>query len=237
MKQFARVGLFAVTFASCISITIAQEAYVDIITLKDGTVLEGRILTELQPHHLEKQVLVLQRTNPNGFHETLEIPWNKIQDVNRKTLYYPIQKTIRRKDKYFAGCSSFILPGLGHFYAEEPEKGMMFSGTGILGWTLLITAANDNRGSIDYDRDDSLALFGFILLLGATVFSVIDAIDSVEEFNVQIARSSRQVELPFVILPGTPKSYREGEPGDINYQPESAGNEEEKAGATLRIPF
>ena len=76
-----------------------------------------------------------------------------------------------------------------------------------------------------------------LLLLGATAFSVIDSIDSIEEFNVQIAKSLRPEDLPFVILPGTPKSYREGEPGEINYQPESTGNQEEKAGATLRIPF
>ncbi len=231
------VSIYALTFSLCISPATAQEAYLDIVTLKDGTVLEGRILTDLQPHHLEKRVLVLQRTNPNGFHETLEIPWDKIQDVNRKTYYRPIQTTMRKKDKYFAGCTSFVLPGLGHFYAGEPEKGMMFSVSGILGWTLLITGANDNVGKIDFDGDDDLVLFGFFLLLGATVFSVIDSIDSVEEFNAQVAKSVRQEELPFAILPGTPKSYREGEPGDINYQPESAGNEEEKAGATLRIPF
>ena len=123
---------FAILFVWMISSqTQAEEATV---LLKDGTVIKGRILSEGDK--------VIRIQTPYG---EFSVDKADVKEIQRRN---PRPQVITRKDPGIAGILSFLCPGLGQIYAENPEKGVKFLVWGLLplGVSLGFLAAAKEQG-------------------------------------------------------------------------------------------
>jgi hypothetical protein len=80
-----------------------------------------------------------------------------------------------RKDPVIAGVLSFVIPGLGSFYAGNTTHGMVHLGVDLGAYAVMIGGAADGNGG-------TLA-FGYILYLGNGIWSIFTAVDDANVAN------------------------------------------------------
>lgn len=108
-----------------------------------------------------------------------------------------------RKDPYLAGVLSFYNPGLGQFYANEPEKGMLFwMGENVLFFSSLLIVTDftfnfksDFGVEIKIKQKKNLSDERIITSIGLGVafivvhiINIIDAVDSAKKYNNKLEK-------------------------------------------------
>lgn len=152
-----------------------QEEMEDVIYLKNGNIIRGRIL--------EQTVNVSLKIETRGgsvfvfsMDEIERIAKEKIKPTASEVKPEPVG---RKRQPWLSFCLSLVLPGTGQFYNGEPNKGMIHMGlflTGVIVGALL--DSDDNP-----DEIDKSAYPAFAALFVVYVWSSIDALTSAKRIN------------------------------------------------------
>ena len=170
MIRFVATALFA----WCVTSAAASQLQ-DVVYLKDGTVVRGTIVDRIPGESLSI------RTTDN---RVLTYSSQQIHKVTRESSAISLK---RRKEPASACCLSCIIPGLGQFYNDEPDKGctqfgMFSAGMGVAFVIAVVDRFNSNGGD---SSDTSHAVFYGSLGVAAFawLWSMIDAAESANAIN------------------------------------------------------
>lgn len=204
MRRFIVTILFVFATTSALS----QQTMEDVVYLKDGSIVIGIIIGEYYPGG---KITIETRDGSRFVYESDEIlkiakepkrsvspPFIQTQptpQLNQTPPLTPNPNLARQQPPYFlyahkqspglAGVLSFIWPGAGQIYNGEGEKAATMIGIQLLGLGLIVVAAEDNVGDIDFDSDDAIGGIGVIAILGNYVYSIVDAVNSAQRINRQ----------------------------------------------------
>ena len=157
----------------------AQNNYQDVIYLIDGTVIRGHII-----EHIPSESVTIQTSEGNVFIYSL--------DAVSKITKNPDSRT-NRTQKYwkYPGTScmlSGLFPGLGQFYNEEPDKGVLLLGGAITGCFIFWRELYE----FDIFSDDYELEVGFFIWATCALISIIDAPISSARINREKEEKERR---------------------------------------------
>jgi hypothetical protein len=92
----------------------------------------------------------------------------------------------RKKNPFLASSVGLVFPGCGHFYSEKIASGFFFLGSRVLFGTLTwygFKSEIDPNTSLSVYNDIIVGSIGAVGFSALTIFEVIDAYYSAEEFN------------------------------------------------------
>ena len=120
-------------------------------------------------------------------------------------------------DKYnpvLAGFASYIIPGLGHIYCNEPERGYKFMRA--YGGAILVTVAggitkiyNDDLRKNNNPIGDVILIAGALSAWGIQIWSSIDAV-KISKINNLALRDKKTTSLNLKLSPYFNQSYNGG---------------------------
>ena len=160
--------------------TEAEAQVVDVIYLKNGSVVRGIIVEQIPNETL--------RIRTQGGSEFVF----KMSEVLKITKELPIQREspmpVRAvpdvKNPTVSCLFSIFLVGAGQFYNEEPGKGILFFLMGMTGWGMFIVGSLDDADyGYDRDRNNGMAGFGLVLWGTLAIVSPIEAYYSAKAIN------------------------------------------------------
>lgn len=108
------------------------------------------------------------------------------------------------KEPFIGGLLSWTWPGMGQFYSQSYTKGSIFLFTDLvqkglfvyLGFHLADKYSAENNGIATfsrYDTSDQIIFVGyFFSVLALKIWSTVDAIQTVKEYNIKIYNPSTQ---------------------------------------------
>ena len=194
---------FMLAFVFVSPICWAQEP--DTVYLKDGSIIKGEIIETT--YTTDSRIETIKVRIAGG--SILAFTGDKIQKIQTGQQESPIQKSpsikpqpsrskqiTNYKSPGTACILSLILaPGIGQFYNEQPGKGVLFLGIGVLGLAMFIDGSKEVTTYSGYSgyttgpKNESSAGLGAIIYLGTWILSAIDAYDSAKEINESLALS------------------------------------------------
>ena len=92
-----------------------------------------------------------------------------------------------KKSPGLALLLSFLLPGLGNIYAEHWAGAAITWGLIIGGASIMVWGVNHTNPEAETDNGGAIVL-GFFVILGGTIYSLIDAYTSARDFNHELAQ-------------------------------------------------
>ena len=120
-------------------------------------------------------------------------------------------------DKYvpaLAGVASYILPGLGHIYCNEPARGYKFMAA--YGGAILVTVVGGVTSIYSHDLRKNNNSFGDVILIagavsgfGIQIWSCIDAV-KVSKVNNMALRDKKKTSFNLKLTPYFNQSYNGG---------------------------
>jgi len=149
------------TFSSC----SADEIYRDVLYLRKGTVVYGKIVEFVAGDHLKIQT-------KDGVVEYLV---EEIDRIAKETI--PIEGY---KMPALAGAMSLVLPGSGQYYNGQVVKGLIVDGACLSGFLLALDSVQN--GTIVKPGENTL---GLILILGSWGFAAADASISAADIDAE----------------------------------------------------
>ena len=138
------------------------------------------------PVHLVVLVLLLGLAPSQAFSQTLMIE----SPIQRQTQV--ADKTSKKEKSPVVACIlSVLMPGLGQFYNEESRKAMVQIGTAIGGFAAYqhgreVIVEEDEFNILRFTaekRNPSLEKLGLAVMLGSSIWSIIDAPLSADKIN------------------------------------------------------
>ena len=154
----------------------------DVVHLKNGGLVRGIIIEQIPGESLK-----IKTRDGNVFVYTMD----EIAKMSKEPVVEMGRHLgAKKKNPWIAGGLSLLIPGAGQAYNNQPGKGAIQLGAVIVGFGLLISAAEDNYntirgGLIDPDDDDGKAVLGILLWFGGHIWSVVDAPISANSINQQ----------------------------------------------------
>ncbi len=171
--------IFAMVFVAAANVAAGQME--DVIYLENGGIVRGAILEQIPDKSLK-----IRRRDGREFRYKM----NEIEKISKEPV--PGSRIIVQKSKknpMVALGLSFPIVGTGQFYNGQYIKGVAQMGAAVLGLGLVLSAGGDNTdspdGNLDADNDDWKSIPGYVLLIGGTVWSLIDAPMSAKRINRQ----------------------------------------------------
>ena len=163
----------------------AMQTDKDLVYLNDGSIIRGSIV-RLIPN----DSLMIQTVGGSQFNfkmdEVLEVEMETTVQITiapdaKPTMPWPLMP--RRKDPGVAAGLSFVIPGLGQFYNEQPSKGFTVALIHV-GAIVLMVAGNEND-------NEGLALIGALGFFANWLAATSDAYQSAKEINARLNRQSQ----------------------------------------------
>lgn len=114
-------------------------------------------------------------------------PVDKKSTENQNPIEYPTVRekkyqNTRKREPGLAILCSILLPGGGQYYNKEIGKGVAMTASSIAGWIMVGLGFGDIDDGIDWDGNyywngynEGLVAAGFVLGIGASLWSIIDA--------------------------------------------------------------
>lgn len=158
----------------------------DVVHLKNGGLIRGIIIEQIPGESLK-----IQTRDGSVF----VYPMDEIAKISKEPVIR-MQGHIgaEKKNPWLAFGLSALIPGGGQFYNGQHSKGVAQLGGSILGLGFMLSGTADNqvlinvsvvRVDTDPDDDDGKAVFGVLLFLGSSLWSMIDAPISANRINRQ----------------------------------------------------
>lgn len=174
-KIVTLIALSAFLVSIVPSVCFSQEAALqDVVYLKNGSIIRGIIIEQIPGQSLKIRIA-------DG-----SVFVYQMSDVERITKEKPVTSvpTKVRKEPVVACALSIFLPGAGQLYNGEVAKGVIMFGAFIIGASLMMAALTEEIVDWNYEKEShpDLAL-GTLILLGAWLWSVIDAPISASRIN------------------------------------------------------
>ncbi|MDE0300692.1 MAG: hypothetical protein OXN17_18805 [Candidatus Poribacteria bacterium] len=159
--------------------SLAQQALEDVVYLKDGTVIRGIIIKQIPGGSI-----TIRTKDGSQFVYSM----HDVSVITKEPVAGSSSYTAQKNPPLALGLSC-LLPGLGQFYNEQPEKGVVMFGGSIVGLVMMIAGTEDNietfAGNLDVDDDDGTAILGFIVWGASLGWSMIDAYSAASRINEQ----------------------------------------------------
>ena len=158
----------------------------DVVHLKSGGLIRGTIIEQIPSKSLK-----IKTRDGNVFIYTMD----EIAKMSREPVMGMWHIGIQEKNPVVSCILSLLIPGVGQFYNGEPSKGIAHLGMFIGGWSFywynsqIVYKAGRPYGYID-KRNAGLALLGFLTVVGAHVWSAVDAPISANRINRQSQQPS-----------------------------------------------
>jgi len=202
-----------------LSVLIAQNDSSDIVYLKNGSIIKGKItqfitdsivtieieqnnalsfkMSEIEKFVLGSNEVVANKSsslqNNNQNIESENLTKEKInwgEMSNKPKSKYYERETYDSKDPALAGILSFLICGLGQYYNGDIGEGLLFQGIDVAGLVLII---NGVKTDIDYNNDYTLCYIGYGICCISSILSITDAYSSAKSYN----RKSDHNSVPF----------------------------------------
>ncbi len=164
-------NLFRISWALLIIILIYPSAYCDqnkqledVVYLKDGSIIRGTIIEQVPGESLK-----IETTGGNVFVFSMK----KIERIAKEPS--KSRSRLGRKNGGTAFVLSLLVPGGGQFYNGESGKGIAMLSTCVLGVILLSSSGSSSDSYYQTTEPGGLAGFGVLLMLGGSLWSIIDA--------------------------------------------------------------
>lgn len=170
--------------------TVAQPNIVDVVYLKNGTIIQGVIFV-----HIIGESIQIQSVDGNRYDFTMD----DISRISREPLAQLYE--IPRREPVLGCLLSGLVPGAGQFYNEDYGLGATFFAANVVGWVVLFSAYEKPLYGDWYvpSRNEPRALMGLAIIFGSTFMSMFDAVFVADEMN-KTARL-RQVSLSPITSP------------------------------------
>lgn len=195
------VSILVFVFVS--SFCWAQEP--DTVYLKDGSIIKGKIIETTYTTDMRIETLKVRIAGGS----ILAFTGDKIQKIQTGQQESPLQKSLSLKPQPIkskqitnykspgTACilSLLLAPGIGQFYNEQPGKGAVFLGIGILGLAMFIDGSKEvitysrYSGYSTGPKNQSGEGLGALIYLGTWIVSAIDAYDSAKKINESLLLS------------------------------------------------
>ena len=101
----------------------------------------------------------------------------------------PQMSDVQEKNPWLAFLLSFVITGTGQFYNGENEKGGVMLAGALTGAGMIISQIEDDK----IPEDNGVVTTGAILLLGSSLWSVIDAPISANRINREARQASFRI--------------------------------------------
>ena len=163
----------------------AQQQLHDIIYLDDGTTILGTIVGSLRGESVR-----IITDDGSVFH----------YKSHRVVKITPAPRPYSAKSPAAALAMSCVLPSLGQFYNEEPEKGLVFMGINILCVASIVVGNIYKEQDYD-DLGDTFIASGVLYLVLGWGVSMMDAYTSAQNINRQIYLSPAVLNLQPINTP------------------------------------
>jgi hypothetical protein len=105
-------------------------------------------------------------------------------------LLVPQQAAVNRKDPFTAGLLSWLIPGLGSFYAGNSNHGFLHLGIGLGSYAVLYGGLNSD--ACQWEDDCSVAGVGLVIYLGNAIWSIFAAVGDANTHNRAVVPGARQ---------------------------------------------
>ena len=102
----------------------------------------------------------------------------------------PQQGAVSRKDPAVAGLLSFLLPGLGSFYAGNSGHGILHLAIGLGSYAVMYGGLNSD--ACQWEDDCAVAGVGAVVYLGNAIWSIFAAVSDANKHNRAAAPAARQ---------------------------------------------
>ena len=162
---------FLVLILLCSTLTlIAEQAMQDVVYLKDGSIIRGKIIEKIPDVSLK-----IQTRDCSVFFYNMD----KVLKITKEPIIVKDQsKVIKKKSPSLAFMLSFIFPGIGQYYNGDAEKGLLQELLFLGGWTLTATAGFNTYALENgrYHTDTTVWCWvGLGIAYGSVIWSWIDA--------------------------------------------------------------
>ena len=176
-----RILAVALAMTFIMASQVFAQGIEDVVYLENGGIVRGAIL-----EHIPDESLKIRRRDGRVFSYKMdEIEKIAKEPVPGSTVL--VQKN--KKNPMVALGLSFPIVGSGQFYNGQYIKGVAQMGAAVVGLGLVLSAGGDNTdspdGNLDVDNDDWRSIPGYVLLVGGTIWSLIDAPMSAKRINRQ----------------------------------------------------
>ena len=163
----------------------AQMVYEDVIYLKNGSVIRGIILSEIPSDTL--------RVRTQGGSEFV-YNWSDVLKITKEAArqsQLPTKQNIyiQKKSPGVALALSFLIVGGGQFYTENHGNGAAHLIVGIICFSMIVGAVEDNDLGRDIDDDDAIGAIGMLIGLSNWIYSIVTAPGQAEAYNEKYRRA------------------------------------------------
>jgi hypothetical protein len=209
----------AILISVCISGAIAQQAMEDVVYLKNGSIIRGTIIEQTPGKSLK-----IQTKDGNifvyGFDDITKIT----KEGNATSSHMKYGKS--PKNTGVAFVLSWLVPGAGQVYNNQPVKGAIQFGASVAGyiiflnqlpWTEEVHYFDPSGAGLWRDEEKgngTLAWTGFAVALGSHVWSMIDAPLTASRLNREAGLSFNRIDINNnLALSMTPAAAKNGHIG------------------------
>ena len=175
MKRFIFVAclfIFATT-------SYAQQIPLDVVYLKDGSIVQGVIIEQIPGDTLKIQI-------QGG--SIFVFKMENVLKINRT--YRPIQThgyQVGRKEPVVGCLLSLLVPGAGQLYNEDFSGAGLFFGSFMVGSIVFFRSLErDAFGWYVPDSNKTTVTLGLVAMLTASICSMIDAAITAQEINKRL---------------------------------------------------
>ena len=189
MKRF----IFIVCFFVFATASYAQQIPVDVVYLKDGSIVQGIIIEQIPDDTLKIRiqggsVFVFKMEDVLKINRTLKSVQTHGYQIGRKE---PV-----------VGCLlSFLVPGAGQLYNEDFGGAGLYFGCFIISSTVFFSSLEEDVfGWYIPDNNRTTAALGLVGMLTASICSMTDAAITAQDINKQLENRITLLESDGVVL-------------------------------------
>lgn len=153
----------------------AQEAYRDVVTLNNGSIIKGITVDVEAPESIgirtsDGNLFIFKRDEIESIEkEIVELTPPLHSGQNNPQLSFQ-----KEKKPGLAFLFSFLLPGGGQYYNGEYVKGGIMTGLAVASYTMMYTGVV-NLDLFSTNGNDGLLVAGMLIYMGNALWSMIDA--------------------------------------------------------------
>ena len=160
---------------------LTAPIYEDVVHLNDGSIIRGIII-----EHVPTESLIIQ------LRDGRQLVYNADEVIRVTKESVGSSKYTSRKNPGLATAMSFLVPGLGQFYNEQPGKGISFFLCNVISIALVINAAdNATRPYYEESNIDTLGIIGLGGMFISWGSSMVDAYETAKEINTEFQLTSK----------------------------------------------
>ncbi len=202
MKSIGFIGAILIIMLFCQISVLAGQTLEDVVYLKSGSVIRGSILEQIPG-----QSLKIQTKDGNIF----VYKYDDITKITKEPIIGQSNVTANkggfaRKNPAVAFVLSWLVPGAGQVYNNQPIKGAIQFGVCLTGYILFFTQLPYTEETyVDYGTystwidkpygNGGVAWTGFGVALGCAVWSMIDAPVTASRMNREGGLSFNEIKL------------------------------------------